>query len=33
MSKVRKLINDSADFAINSKEPDPDELFTDININ
>ena len=31
--EVRKLINDSADFAINSKEPDPDELFTDININ
>ena len=31
--EIRKVINLSAEFAINSEEPNPDELFTDITIN
>ena len=30
---IRKIINQSAEFAINSDEPSPEELFTDITIN
>ena len=31
--EIRKVVNDSAEFAIKSEEPSSDELFTDVTIN
>ena len=31
--EIRKVVNDSAEFAIKSEEPSSDELYTDVTIN